>query len=160
MPLQQANDVLNHTNCAAHCYKSTPYQVLSHMKGDNTNKHHQPLFCSVYVMEEPLQSNPAIYNKWKAQSQVLLFSWVHECCKSLKFTFPNLWIGIGIIALLVEFSLVCFCICAMWLLSDDELSLLVLVGSVLSLVSCDNDKPANNCLYHNALIVPCFKLEA
>jgi hypothetical protein len=91
---------------------------------------------------------------------VLLFSWVHECCKSLKFTFPNLWIGIGIIALLVEFSLVCFCICAMWLLSDDELSLLVLVGSVLSLVSCDNDKPANNCLYHNALIVPCFKLEA
>ena len=42
----------------------------------------------------------------------------------------------------------------------DDLSLLVLVGSVLSLVSCDNDKPANNCLYHNALIVPCFKLEA
>jgi hypothetical protein len=27
--LWEANDMLNHTNCVAHCYKSTPYQVFS-----------------------------------------------------------------------------------------------------------------------------------
>jgi hypothetical protein len=84
--LREANDVLNHTNCAAHRYKSTPYQVFSHTEVDNTNKHWQPLFCPVYVLEELLQSDPVIYNKWKARSQVGVYlgrSPLHACSIAL-----------------------------------------------------------------------------
>jgi hypothetical protein len=71
--LREANDVLNHTNSAAHRYKSTPYQVFSRTEVDNTNKHRQPLFCPVYVLEAPLQSDPVIYDKWKARCRVGIY---------------------------------------------------------------------------------------
>jgi hypothetical protein len=60
--------------------------VFSHTEVDNTNKHRQPLFCPVYVLEAPLQSDPVIYDKWKARCRVGIYlgrSPSHACSIAL-----------------------------------------------------------------------------
>ena len=71
--LRMANDAVNYSPNMQDKYKRTPASIMFNNHVGMNIKHWHPFGCPAYVLEEKLQDDKRIYNKWRSRSRIGIY---------------------------------------------------------------------------------------
>ena len=71
--MRQANEAVNNSPNMQDKYKRAPVTIMFNTQVQMNMKHWHPFGCPAYVLEEKLQDDKRIYNKWRSRSKVGIY---------------------------------------------------------------------------------------